>query len=337
MKLGVFSAQPYEEKAISAEADDTLEIQYFPVALNTKTVSLCDNLDVICVFVNDDVNADVIAKLAESGVYHIALRCAGYNNVDLDAAKRLGVAVSHVPAYGPEAVAEHAVALMLTLNRKMHKAYNRVKDGNFNLNGLLGFNMAGKTVGIIGTGHIGRATARILMGFGCHVLCVDPYPDKLLQKSGARYTDLDTLLSQSDIISLHCPLNKDSYHLINDETINKMKNGVMLINTSRGGLTDTHALINGLKSHKIGYLGLDVYEMESELFFKDHSCEIIQDDIFERLATFHNVLITGHQGFFTQEALSQISSTTLSNISAWHNDEATTNSFLVLPPKAVPS
>lgn len=255
--------------------------------------------------------------------------------MDLEAAKQHNIAVSHVPAYGPEAVAEHAVALMLTLNRKMHKAYNRVKDGNFNLNGLLGFNMAGKTAGIIGTGHIGRATANILLGFGCQVLCVDPFPDKHLQNGGAKYTDLDTLLSQSDIISLHCPLNKDSYHLINDNTISKMKKGVMLINTSRGGLTDTHALINGLKSHQIGYLGLDVYEMESELFFKDHSFDIIQDDIFERLSTFHNVLITGHQGFFTKEALSQISTTTLSNIIAWQKGEATTNSFLVLPQKNV--
>ena len=333
IRLGVFSAQPYEEKAINAEADGTLEIQYFPVALNESTLSLCDGLDVICVFVNDDVNSTIISKLAEYGVFHIALRCAGYNNVDLEAAKQHDIAVSHVPAYGPEAVAEHAVALMLTLNRKMHKAYNRVKDGNFNLNGLLGFNMSGKTAGIIGTGHIGRATANILMGFGCHALCVDPFPDKHLQNAGARYTDLDTLLSQSDIISLHCPLNEDSYHLINDNTISKMKKGVMLINTSRGGLTDTHALINGLKSHQIGYLGLDVYEMESELFFRDHSCEIIQDDVFERLSTFHNVLITGHQGFFTQEALSQISAITLKNINAWHQGSATSDSFLVLPKK----
>ena len=331
IKIGVFSSNPYDETSLSAQADDRISIQYFSAHLNDATVALCNGLDAVCVFVNDNVSATVLAQLSAMGVKHVALRCAGFNNVDLDKAQALGIAVSHVPAYAPEAVAEHAVALMLTLNRRMHKAYNRVKDGNFNLNGLLGFNMAGKTVGIVGTGHIGKATAKILLGFGCQVLCFDPYPDRHLQDAGVQYVALDKLLAESHIISLHCPLNEHSYHLINQDSIGKMRDGVMLINTSRGGLVDTQALIDGLKMHKIGYLGLDVYEMESELFFKDHSCEIIQDDVFERLSTFHNVLITGHQGFFTQEALSQIAQTTLSNVKKCADKNMDTTTFLVKP------
>lgn len=331
IQMGIFSCQPYDEASISKLAGGEINLHCFPARLDENTVPLCDGLDAVCVFVNDTVNAVVLEKLKAAGVSHIALRCAGYNNVDLEAAKGLGLAVSHVPAYAPEAVAEHAVALMLTLNRRMHKAYNRVKEGNFDLNGLLGFNMAGKTTGIIGTGHIGRATARILLGFGCEVLCYDPAPDRQLQDAGARFVPLDELLSRAHIVSLHCPLNQHSYHMINEESISKMRDGVMLINTSRGGLADTQALINGLKSHKIGYLGLDVYEMESELFFKDHSCEIIQDDVFERLSTFHNVLITGHQGFFTQEALGQIAQTTLNNVAACANGTMDTTTFLVKP------
>lgn len=330
-ELGVFSSNPYDELSLSAQSDESVNIQFFPAHLNSKTVAVCTGLDAVCVFVNDVVDATVLEHLSTMGIKHVALRCAGYNNVDLEKAKALGIAVSHVPAYAPEAVAEHAVALMLTLNRKMHKAYNRVKDGNFDLNGLLGFNMAGKTVGVVGTGHIGKATARILLGFGCDVLCFDPYPDRQLQNAGVKYVSLDELFETSHIVTLHCPLNEQSYHLVNKDSISKMRDGVMLINTSRGGLVDTQALIDGLKMHKIGYLGLDVYEMESELFFKDHSCEIIQDDMFERLSTFHNVLITGHQGFFTREALSQIASTTLSNVKKCAENTMDTTTFLVKP------
>ncbi|MEG3767821.1 2-hydroxyacid dehydrogenase [Alteromonas sp. 14N.309.X.WAT.G.H12] len=332
-KVGVFSSNPYDESSLSAQVSDDIELQFFTAKLDLQTVPICQDLDAVCAFVNDEINEDVIKILAQYGVSHIAMRCAGYNNVDVDAAKKHHIAISRVPSYGPEAVAEHAVALMLTLNRRMHKAYNRVRDGNFNLDGLLGFNMAGKTVGIVGSGHIGQATAKILLGFGCRVLCVDPYPNKELIDAGVHYVDMATLLTESHIISLHCPLNNDSYHLINPTTIAQMRDGVMLINTSRGGLMDTQALISGLKSHKIGYLGLDVYEMESELFFKDHSFEIIQDDVFERLSSFHNVLITGHQGFFTQEALGQIAATTLSNIASWANGTANDTNFLVLPEK----
>lgn len=315
VRVGVFSAKTYDEDVFSPLAEHfDISFRFLPMALNEETAQLCSDYDAVCVFVNDNVSEPVINALHQCGVRHVALRCAGFNNVDTKAASKCGIAVSRVPAYGPEAVAEHAIALMLTLNRKIHKAYNRVKEGNFELSGLLGFTLHNKTAGIIGTGRIGAATAKILSGFGCRVLCYDPYPDENLQKLGCEYVSLDVLLASSHIISLHCPLNEDSYHLINADTISKMRDGVMLINTSRGGLIDTSAVIKGLKARKIGYLGLDVYEMESELFFKDHSEQIIDDDIFERLATFHNVIITGHQGFFTQEALSQIASTTLENL-----------------------
>ncbi|RDV26194.1 2-hydroxyacid dehydrogenase [Alteromonas aestuariivivens] len=335
MKVGIFSAKAYDEAVFnSANPSSEIELHYIPAHLDCDTVAICSQFDVVCVFVNDDVSAAVVDALANHGVKHIALRCAGYNNVDLEQAKARGLAVSHVPAYSPEAVAEHAVALMLTLNRKMNKAYNRVREGNFDLTGLTGFTMAGKTAGVVGTGNIGHATAHILLGFGCKVVCFDPYPKQELIDAGAQYVTFDHLLEQSDIITLHCPLNEQSYHLINDQTVARMRDGVMLINTSRGGLIDTHAVINGLKSRKIGYLGLDVYEMESELFFRDHSFEIIQDDVFERLLTFHNVMITGHQGFFTQEALDQIASTTLNNIHKVAGGETESPTFLVAPPES---
>lgn len=244
----------------------------------------------------------------------IALRCAGFNNVDLSAAKALGLTVVRVPAYSPNAVAEHAVALMLTLNRHTHRAYNRVREGNFSLNGLLGYDLNGKTIGIIGTGRIGTVLARIMIGFGCTVLAFDVYPNDECRKLGARYVSLDELLLQSDVISLHCPLNKQTHHLIDAESISKMKHGVMLINTSRGALIDTHAVTAGLKSGRIGALGLDVYEQEENLFFEDHSNEIIQDDELERLLMFPNVLVTAHQGYFTREALDAIAQTTMNNL-----------------------
>ncbi|QJR82936.1 2-hydroxyacid dehydrogenase [Alteromonas pelagimontana] len=331
MQVGVFSSKPYDEEVIVAvQRGTSVNFHFVAAPLDENTVALCSQFEVVCLFVNDDANAQIIKKLAAMGVRHIALRCAGYNNVDIAAAKACNIAVSHVPAYAPQAVAEHAVAMMLTLNRKMHKAYNRVKEGNFDLNGLMGFNMYGKTAGIVGTGHIGQATARILLGFGCEVLCCDPYPSSALEQAGAKYVNFESLLERSQIISLHCPLNENSYHLISAQAIEKMQNGVMLINTSRGALVDTQAIIAGLKSRKIGYLGLDVYEMESELFFRDHSSDIILDDVFERLATFHNVLITGHQGFFTREALYQIANTTLNNIQQFIQGNAAPATFITL-------
>lgn len=313
--VAMFSAQAYDVKSFSENPSySDVSVTTYKTGLSAKTVSLCQQADTLCAFVNDQLDATILQHLKAQGIKHIALRCAGYNNVDIEAAKSLGIAVSRVPAYSPEAVAEHALALIMTLNRKTHKAYNRVREGNFNLNGLLGFTLHNKTVGVVGTGNIGAALVRILSGFGCQILCYDPYPNEQLADLSVTYTDIETLFTSSDIISLHCPLNEQSHHLINRQSLESMRDGVMLINTSRGGLIDTHAVIDALKSHKLGYLGLDVYEMESELFFRDHSSEIIQDDVFERLATFHNVLITGHQGFFTTEALAQIAEVTLGNI-----------------------
>ncbi len=315
MRIAVFSAQPYDKTYLEQENQHLgHELVYFDLLLNATTAEMCKQFDAVCVFVNDDLSAAVLQKLKDQGVRYIALRCAGFNNVDLLAAKALQLPVVRVPAYSPEAVAEHTIALILTLNRKTHRAFNRVRERNFALNGLLGFNLHGKTVGLVGTGQIGLATAKILKGFGCQLLAHDPYPNEEFLTLDGHYVSLETLYQQSDIISLHCPLTEESHHLINQHAIEAMKPGVMLINTSRGGLVDTPALITGLKSRKISALGLDVYEQESQLFFHDHSGEIIDDELFERLLTFPNVMITGHQGFFTEEALSQISSTTLNNL-----------------------
>ncbi|WP_143872553.1 2-hydroxyacid dehydrogenase [Catenovulum sediminis] len=325
-KLCLFSTKPYD-KTFFEQANNAygFNISFFDCELNQKTVVLAKSFDVVCVFVNDNVDAPILEQLKAQGVKALALRCAGYNNVDLNAAKRLGIKVVRVPEYSPEAVAEHTVGLMLTLSRKFHKAYNRVKEDNFALNGLLGFNLHKKTVGIIGTGKIGQATSKILQGFGCTVLAYDPFPQNKLENEHFKYVELDSLIVQADIISLHCPLTQDTQHLINDKAISMMKNNVMLINTSRGGLIDTKAAIQALKSKKIGYLGLDVYEQESDLFFEDLSNEIIDDDIFQRLLTFPNVLITGHQGFFTQEALTAIATTTLENIKCLNENNACPN------------
>ena len=315
MRIAVFSAQPYDKTYLEQENQHLgHELVYFDLLLNATTAEMCKQFDAVCVFVNDDLSAAVLQKLKDQGVRYIALRCAGFNNVDLLAAKALQLPVVRVPAYSPEAVAEHTIALILTLNRKTHRAFNRVRERNFALNGLLGFNLHGKTVGLVGTGQIGLATAKILKGFGCQLLAHDPYPNEEFLTLDGHYVSLETLYQQSDIISLHCPLTEESHHLINQHAIEAMKPGVMLINTSRGGLVDTPALITGLKNRKISALGLDVYEQESQLFFHDHSGEIIDDELFERLLTFPNVMITGHQGFFTEEALSQISSTTLNNL-----------------------
>ena len=314
-KISFFSTQPYDNVFFEKyNADFGFELDFFETQLNTHTVNLIQNSTVVCVFVNDVVNDSVIEKLAEKGVKIIALRCAGFNNVDLEAAKKHGIQVCRVPAYSPEAVAEHAMAMILTLNRKIHKAYNRVREQNFSLNGLLGFDLHGKTVGIIGTGNIGKAFSKIVKGFGCKVLAYDIVTNSEMESDGVRFVDIETIFKESDIISLHCPLNDKTSHIINENSLAQMKNNVMIINTSRGGLIDTTDIISALKSGKVGYLGIDVYEQEEKLFFRDLSGNIIQDDDIQRLMSFPNVLVTAHQAFFTNEALTQIASVTYTNI-----------------------
>ncbi|MFY8275086.1 2-hydroxyacid dehydrogenase [Pseudoalteromonas sp. SSDWG2] len=321
MKLALYSAQKYERAAFSAHCPSNVHISYFEAPLNAHSAPSCQGFDAVCVFVNDCLDTHTIDTLAQQGIGLILLRCAGFNNVDLAAAKLHGVKVARVPAYSPEAVAEHCIALMLTLSRKTHKAYNRVREDNFDLNGLLGFNLHQKTVGLIGCGKIGSALVRILNGFGAKVLVCDPASPH----GNFELVDQQTLLARSDIISLHCPLNDQTYHIIDEAALCAMKPGVMIINTGRGALLDSKACINALKTGHLGYLGLDVYEQESELFFKDRSEEILQDDVFARLLTFKNVLITGHQGFFTQEALSQIVQTTYLNLEQFAKGEALEN------------
>ena len=269
----------------------------------------------MCAFVNDDIGATVLETLAERGVTLVALRCAGFNHVDLAAAERLGMTVVRVPAYSPNAVAEHTLALILALNRHIPRAYNRVRDGNFALDGLVGFDLAGKTAGVIGTGNIGAILARLLWHLRCHVVAFDPMPNQGLIDLGVRYADLPELLAVSDLVSLNCPLTAATHHLIGTDTIAAMKPGVMLVNTGRGGLVDTVAVIEGLKSGRIGSLALDVYEEEADLFFQDRSHEVLLDDVFARLLSFPNVLVTAHQAFLTHEALAAIAATTLQNVS----------------------
>src|SRR5262245_54204358 len=325
MRTAVFSTKNYDRQFLQPTASQAgHELHFFEPRLNIETAPLANGFPAICAFVNDQLNADVLNRLAASGTKFIALRCAGFNNVDLEACHKLGLRVARVPAYSPDAVAEHAVGLMLALNRKFHKAFNRVREGNFAIDGLLGFDMHGRTVGIIGTGKIGAATARILAGFGCKLLFHDVAQNPECTPLG-RYTSLDDVLGQSDIITLHCPLLPQTHHMISHAAIHRMKRGVMLINTSRGALIDTRAVIEGLKSHHIGYLGLDVYEEEAELFFEDLSGQVIQDDVFMRLATFPNVLITAHQAFFTATALDQIARTTMANLTAFDRGESTPN------------
>jgi D-lactate dehydrogenase len=315
MKVAVFSTKAYDRQFLSTVNSPTQhELVFFEPRLNRDTAILAAGFPAVCVFVHDQVDAPTLELLASRGTRLVVLRCAGFNNVDLQAAADLGITVVRVPAYSPYGVAEHAVGLILSLNRKIHRAYNRVREGNFSLDGLLGFNLHERTVGIIGTGKIGLILGQIMKGFGCHLLAYDVYHNPELEALGGKYVELPELFANSDIISLHCPLIPETHHLINTEAIEQIKPGVMLINTSRGGLIDTQAVIEGLKSGKIGYLGVDVYEQESELFFEDLSGEIIQDDIFQRLTTFPNVLITGHQAFFTAEALHNIAETTFANI-----------------------
>lgn len=323
MKIAVFSARSYDRRYLE-RVRGSHELIFFSNHLRPETVRLAEGCQVACVFVNDKVDRNVIQQLAAGGVRLLALRSAGYNHVDLEAASNAGVTVVRVPAYSPYAVAEHTVALMLGLIRNIPRAHARVRDGNFSLEGLLGFDVHGKTVGLLGLGRIGALVAKILNGFGCQVLAADPYarPD---QSTAIELVDKKTLLSNSDIVTLHCPLTPDTYHIINAVALEQMKMGVTLINTSRGGLIDTQAVIAGLKSGRIGHLGLDVYEEEGDLFFDDLSDKIIEDDVFARLLTFPNVLITGHQAFFTDEALTAIASTTMANIDAFAAGQASGN------------
>ncbi|BCL39090.1 2-hydroxyacid dehydrogenase [Nostoc sp. MS1] len=316
MKVAVFSTKAYDQQFLEAASfPKQHELVFFEPRLNQDTAILAAGYPAVCVFVHDQVDANTLEILASRGTRLIVLRCAGFNNVDLKVAHNLGITVVRVPAYSPYGVAEHAVGLILSLNRKIHRAYNRVREGNFSLDGLLGFNLNGRAVGIIGTGKIGLILGQIMKGFGCRLLAYDVYHNPEMAALGGKYVDLRELFANSDIISLHCPLTPETHHLINAEAIEQVKPGVMLINTSRGALINTQAVIEGLKTGKIGSLGVDVYEQESELFFEDLSGEIIQDDIFQRLTTFPNVLITGHQAFFTEDALHNIAQTTLNNIS----------------------
>lgn len=318
MRVLFFSSQSYDQNSFTAaRAVDGLELHFQPARLNEDTAALAAGHEVVCAFINDDLSAPVLERLAAAGTRLIALRSAGYNHVDLAAARRLGLSVTRVPAYSPHAIAEHAVALILALNRRLHRAYNRTREGDFSLHGLTGFDLHGKTVGVVGTGQIGLAFARIMAGFGCQLLAHDPYPNPQVEALGARYLPLDQLLRQSNIISLHCPLTPQTRHLINIESLSELQPGAMLINTGRGALVDTPALIEALKSGHLGYLGLDVYEEEAQIFFEDRSDQPLQDDVLARLLTFPNVIVTAHQAFLTHEALAAIAATTLDNIARW--------------------
>ncbi|GAB3220139.1 2-hydroxyacid dehydrogenase [Algoriphagus aestuariicola] len=326
MKIACFSTKSYDRSSFDRllpESDHSFS--YFEAKLDFHTLSLAEGHQAICSFVNDHIDAAMMKKMAKMGIGLIALRCAGYNQIDLKAAVENGIKIVRVPAYSPEAVAEHAFALILTLARKTHKAYNRVRDNNFSIEGLTGVNIHGKTIGVIGTGAIGRAFCRIAKGFGCKVLAYDVVENEEMKKLGVTYQPIDEVLGNSHIISLHCPLTPETHHLINAETIAQMQDGVALINTSRGALVETKAVIKALKTKKIGFLGIDVYEQEENIFFKNLSEEIMQDEQIARLMTFPNVLVTGHQAFLTKEALAQISATTLANITAFEKGEELLN------------
>ena len=314
MKIACFSTKPYDEETLTA-ANTGHHFTFLKPRLELTTTTLAKGHDGVCAFVNDVLDRQVLTVLRKSGIVLLVLRCAGFNNVDLAAAEELGISVARVPEYSPYAVAEHTLGLILCLNRKIHRAFNRVREQNFALNGLLGFDLRGKTVGVIGTGKIGSQVCRILLGIGCEVLAYDRYRSKSIEKLGVKYLPLETVLNSSDIVTLHCPLTPKTQHLINAASIENMKPGVMIINTSRGGLLNTRDVVRGLKTGQIGYLGLDVYEDEADLFFEDRSGVLLQDETFARLLTFSNVLVTGHQAFFTREALDKIAQVTLQNIS----------------------
>lgn len=326
-KIALFGTKPYDEKSFTKVNEKYgFDIHYFKGNLNIKNTLLTQGMNAVCIFVNDIADEKVLRKIAENNIPLLALRCAGFNNVDLKAAENYKIKIVRVPAYSPHAVAEYAVALMLSLNRKIHRAYWRTRDGNFSLHGLMGFDMSGKTIGIIGTGKIAKILIHILKGFGMNTLANDPYPDyEFAQKTNTKYTTLDELYEKSDIISLHCPLTEETKYLINEKTIAQMKDNVMIINTGRGQLIHTNALIEGLKNKKIGSAGLDVYEEESEYFYEDKSDKIIDDDTLARLLSFNNVIVTSHQAFFTKEAMQNIAETTLQNIENYLKYKIITN------------
>lgn len=329
MKIAFFSSKSYDKQYFEAQQSGH-ELCFYETALNQNTAALGKGFDAVCAFVNDQLDAATLQILNQYNIKLVLLRCAGYNNVDIPSATKFGIKVYRVPAYSPEAVAEHTLALILTLNRKTHKAYNRVREFNFSIENLVGFNLHGKTIGVIGTGNIGTAFCKIMLGLGCRVIASDLNHNKELEAKGVIYLPTEQLLKESDIISLHCPLYSQTLHLINEKAIATMKDGVMLINTSRGGLIDTKAVIQALKTGKIGNLGIDVYEQEAAIFFKDSSEYIIQDDIIARLMTFPNVLITGHQAFLTEEALQQIASITLQNCSDFEKKISSKNEVVVI-------
>jgi D-lactate dehydrogenase len=325
MRVAVFSTKSYDQRYLdraNAGHGHAHELVYFESRLLASTAPLAAGFPGVCAFVNDRLDEEVLRILHDGGTTLLALRSAGFNHVDLAAADALGFTVVRVPAYSPHAVAEHALALVLALNRRIFRAYNRVREGNFSLEGLLGFDLHGKTVGVVGTGKIGLIFARIVHGLGCRVLAFDPYPQEDAP-SYVEYVPRARLFAESDVISLHCPLTPETHHLIDDDALDQMKDGVMIVNTSRGALVDTRAVIEALKRGRVGHLALDVYEEEEDLFFQDLSDRVIRDDVFSRLLTFPNVLITGHQGFFTEEAVTSIAETTLANITAFETGEGT--------------
>ncbi|MCW8330796.1 2-hydroxyacid dehydrogenase [Photobacterium sp. SDRW27] len=329
MKVAVFSTKKYDQKSFELiNTHFQHELAFFDFRLTEQTARMAYGFDAICAFVNDDLSQPVLEELANNNVRLIAMRCAGFDKVDLEAARSLGIQVVRVPAYSPEAIAEHTLGLMLSLNRRIHRAYQRTRDANFSLEGLTGFNFHGKTVGVIGTGKIGIATIRILKGLGMNILAYDPYENPIALELGVTYTSLDDIYQHADVITLHCPMTQENHHMLNAEAFDKMRDGVMIINTSRGELLNSKDAIEALKNSKIGSLGIDVYENEKDLFFEDKSNDVIKDDVFRRLSACHNVLFTGHQAFLTEEALGNIADTTLSNISHFEAATASGNELI---------
>ncbi len=329
MNIAVFSTKRYDREFMdAANASATHRITYFDVPLEPETATLAQSYDVVCIFVNDKADAHVIEVLSRGGTCLVALRCTAFNNVDLKAAAQFGIKVVRVAAYSPFSVAEHAVALLLAINRKIHRAYNRTRDSNFSLDGLMGFDLQGKTVAVVGTGKIGRVFARIMLGFGCEVIGYDKYPSAEFEALGLRYAEHGEIGARADIVSLHCPLTPETYHIVNADALAQVKRGALLVNTSRGGLVDTEAAIEALKSGQLGGLAIDVYEQEAGLFFRDLSNEIISDDIFQRLLAFPNVIVTGHQAFFTREAITTICETTINSISEFAAGQPLSNEIV---------
>jgi D-lactate dehydrogenase len=333
MNIAVFSAKRYDRDYLdAANAASGHRITYFDVPLERETVSLAHAYDAVCIFVNDKADADVLEALSHGGTRLVALRCTGFNNVDLQAAARFGIKVVRVVTYSPYSVAEHAVALLLAINRKIHRAYNRTRDSNFALDGLMGFDLHGKTVAVVGTGKIGRVFARIMLGFGCEVIGYDKYPSAEFEALGARYAQPGEIGARADMISLHCPLTPETHYIINADALSRAKRGALLVNTSRGGLVDTEAAIEALKSGQLGGLAIDVYEQEADLFFRDLSSTIITDDVFQRLLSFPNVIVTGHQAFFTQEAISTICETTVKSVNEFAAGQPLSNEIMAEAP-----